>query len=111
GLNTSTQSLDVTITNVSGNTVHGTRLADHIVTTRYVTGEEDRIFGRGGNDILAGRAGNDVLSGGVGNDRLYGGPGSDQLIGGPGKDRLTGGAGHDSYVFNSAIHNGNVDRI
>lgn len=101
-----TQALAVTVTNVGGSTLTGTKRAD----TLNGGGEEDTISGRDGNDVLSGGGGNDTLNGesgadtldgGAGNDRLNGGNGNDVLTGGLGADTLTGGGGSDRFDYNA----------
>ena len=46
-----------------------------------------------------------------GNDRIDSGPGNDQVSGGLGKDRLKGGPNTDTFLFDSALGAGNVDKI
>ncbi|MEY3081868.1 MAG: hypothetical protein RJA94_1853, partial [Pseudomonadota bacterium] len=72
---------------------------------------DNEITGGVGNDRLTGRAGNDVLNGLDGDDRLLGNDGDDKLSGGTGNDYMSGGAGNDTFVFNTALGVGNVDRI
>lgn len=55
-------------------------------------GNNDVIYGYGGDDFLLGRGGNDTLNGGDGDDTL---------IGGSGNDTLSGGAGNDTFIFES----------
>ncbi|HVV94298.1 MAG TPA: hypothetical protein VHD15_12850 [Hyphomicrobiales bacterium] len=62
-------------------------------------------------NTIAGNAAANHLRGGGGNDTLRGGAGGDHLDGGLGRDALRGGAGHDSFVFDSRLGGGNVDRI
>lgn len=62
----------------------------------------ENITSGGGDDRLTGNALANILTAGAGNDRINGGSGADSL---------TGGSGADSFVFNSALQNGNVDRI
>ena len=53
----------------------------------------NRLVGNGGNDTLLGQDGNDLLEGGIG------------------KDKLKGGANSDTFLFNTALGGGNVDKI
>ena len=71
---------------------------------RYLSENDDVVFGNayrdvllgdGGNDELRGLSKSDLLNGGLGDDRLLGGPGSDQIFGGSGSDVIHGGWGHD----------------
>jgi serralysin len=98
-----------------------TESGSKIKTYKYIGGAEantikagngdDRLYGHDGDDALHGRKGNDDPYGGSGNDRLYAGAGDDHLSGGVGADFLSGGAGQDNFIFDTAIGNGNVDRI
>ena len=74
------------------------------VEARYLSENDDVVFGNayrdvllgdGGNDELRGLSKSDLLNGGLGDDRLLGGPGSDQIFGGSGSDVIHGGWGHD----------------
>lgn len=71
----------------------------------------DSLYGESGNDTLEGGAGTDLLNGGDDNDVLDGGKDSDTLYGGDGNDKLSGGKGADIFVFDNALHSGNVDTI
>jgi len=71
----------------------------------------DSMQGAGGNDYLDGGNGNDLLRGGGGRDELIGGEGDDVLSGGAGADILNGGRGRDTFVFDSKLGKGNVDKI
>lgn len=71
-------------------------------------GNDDFVFGKGGNDKIAlgkgadvglGGDGKDIILGGRGDDTLNGGDGNDRLVGGRHDDMLTGGAGADVFVF------------
>ena len=53
-------------------------------------------------NTITGNAGNNMLDGGAGNDRLFGGLGMDVLI---------GGAGKDTFIFDTKLGTGNIDRI
>jgi serralysin len=72
---------------------------------------DDVLSGKAGDDRLDGGKGSDELFGGEGNDYLHGGVGDDHLHGGLGKDILKGGSGQDNFMFNTALGNGNVDKI
>ena len=100
-----TEAVTVTVTDVQGNTVAGTKRGDTIDASHgipelgaagFATTEDDTINGKKGNDKVFGLAGDDTLKGAAGNDKLYGGDGDDILVGGKGKDKLDGGAGDDS---------------
>jgi len=73
--------------------------------------EPFQYIGDSGNNTIRGNAGNNHLYGGAGRDKLFGGLGDDMLSGGLGKDILTGGQGADTFVFDSALGKGNVDKI
>lgn len=96
-----TRTIQVTVTNVDGNDIKGTKGKDVVNTKKTVggepkpTGEEDKILGKKGNDKLAGLDGNDLIKGGAGNDKLLGNDGDDQLKGGVGNDKLSGHEGDD----------------
>jgi Ca2+-binding RTX toxin-like protein len=67
-----------------------------------------------GNDldnVITGNNAANVLSGLDGNDMLSGRGGDDILIGGLGSDNMQGGADNDSFVFNTALGDSNVDTI
>jgi Ca2+-binding RTX toxin-like protein len=83
------------------NTGHGT---DTILNVEHISSGS-------GNDRLTGNALGNSLSAGNGNDMLYGGSGNDALYGGGGNDSLTGGSGRDTFVFNTTLSSGNIDRI
>jgi Ca2+-binding RTX toxin-like protein len=51
------------------------------------------------------------LSGNAFANTIYGNAGSNVINGGYGKDVLYGGSGRDTFVFNSKLSSGNVDRI
>jgi len=109
-----TQSLLVTVDNVGGATIRGTKGKDKVTAVNTVKGEplpgseEDRIDGRGGADRLSGLEGNDSLSGGGGRDVLKGGAGSDMLSGGGGRDKLIGGSGVDAFLFDTKVKLSNL---
>ena len=88
------------------------------LTSAQVTGQGtdtlvniENISSGSGNDRLTGNTLANILKGCAGNDMLNGGAGNDMLFGGAGNDSLTGGTGADSFVFNTALHADNVDRI
>lgn len=94
-----------------------------VVVDLNLTGPQDTGYGRdtlssvesltsgSGNDLLTGNTANNVLNGGLGQDTLLGGAGDDVLVGGSGLDRLTGNTGMDTFVFDTDIGPGNIDRI
>jgi Ca2+-binding RTX toxin-like protein len=71
----------------------------------------NQLTGDGLGDTLRGSSGHDSLIGLDGDDRLDGGSDDDRLEGGLGADTLIGASGTDSFVFNTALGSGNVDRI
>ena len=80
-----TQTIHVSVANVSGATIAGTNKADivdasHMVHGQKSSDEEDTLLGRGKNDKLSGLGGDDTLSGGKGRDTLTGGPGRDAFL-------------------------------
>ncbi len=87
---------------ISGNTT---------AAVAYMMKDNDKLNGTKGADTLFAYSGNDVVSGLGGNDKLYGQSGNDRLLGGLGNDILSGGAGKDSFVFNTKLGKGNVDKI
>ncbi|MBB3018559.1 Ca2+-binding RTX toxin-like protein [Microvirga lupini] len=103
---------------ISIEALQGSNYADTLSAANYLAG--NALVGLGGNDVLTGRIGNDYLDGGEDNDSLFGhggadvltgGNGNDLLWGGVGADQLTGGAGADQFRFDTALGNGNIDRI
>jgi len=73
-------------------------------------GNEERVFGRGGDDIINTKQGRDELHGGSGNDFLNGGNGADWMYGDDGDDRLVladhrdlaeGGSGSDRFIIHT----------
>ncbi|WP_225026968.1 sialate O-acetylesterase [Xinfangfangia pollutisoli] len=87
--------------------LYGSRFADQLAGDA----QNNWLWGDGGNDRVAGRAGHDRIWGGQGADTIWGDAGNDLLYGNEGNDLLYGGTGADSFVFNSALGAGNVDRI
>ncbi|MCA0406693.1 MAG: cadherin domain-containing protein, partial [Proteobacteria bacterium] len=77
-----TQTLSVTVTDVTG----GTQSAPPGGATLTGSNEQDGLFGGIGNDTLIGNGAADTLSGGDGDDILRGGAGADALDGGNGLD-------------------------
>jgi Ca2+-binding RTX toxin-like protein len=104
-----TQTILVTVSDIDGVTITGTKGKDKVNATKSAkgqplpTGEEDVINGRGGNDKLSGLGGDDSISGGAGKDVVKGGAGDDTISGGAGPDKLVGGDGLDSYVLDERI--------
>ncbi|MEL6641748.1 MAG: hypothetical protein AAFP98_10620, partial [Pseudomonadota bacterium] len=71
------------------------------------TGNDDLIFGYGGNDSITAGAGDDEVYGGSGNDTIDGGADNDFLVGDQttglnGDDTITGGAGNDTIYGDTA---------
>ncbi len=62
-------------------------------------------------DTLIGNAANNRLVGGGGADTIDGGLGKDVIRGGDGDDNLTGGGGSDTFIFDTSLGDGNVDRV
>jgi Ca2+-binding RTX toxin-like protein len=108
-----TRTIEVTVTNVEGNTIRGSNQKDVVNPKKTAdgqpkaTGEEDTIIGRKGNDKLSGLDGNDNVRGGKGDDKLKGSDGDDLLSGNSGNDKmngqndddqLSGGGGNDKLV-------------
>jgi len=60
------------------------------------TGNDDLIYGYGGNDRIDAGDGNDEVYGGDGNDIILGREGEDTLYGDAGKDQITGGSENDT---------------
>ena len=95
------QAIAVTVTNVAGATIDGTRHKDLVDLTHTIkgepmaTGEEDHISGQKGKDTLSGLGGNDNIKGGKGKDNLHGDDGNDLLKGSKGKDTIHGDDGAD----------------
>lgn len=101
------QSIAVTVLNVSGVTIIGNKYANTVSDTvtvpgqPYASDEDDYIYGRAGNDTLSGLGGNDRLMGEDGADTLNGGDGDDLLDGGSSFDTMLGGKGDDYYIVDN----------
>ncbi len=100
GANVDTQLLHVSVTNVAGVTIHGSKKNDKIDATHAPAGqplptnEEDTISGGRKNDDISGLGGNDTLSGGR----------SKFKEGKPkGVNKLTGDDGADNFLFGSKL--------
>lgn len=102
-----TQTLHITVSNVTNEILNGTSGNDTIQGSDGA----DQISGFGGDDVISGGRGSDKIYGGLGNDRLSGGVGDDKLYGGDGNDTLTGGSGRDFFVFDVAPTADNADTI
>ena len=63
-------------------------------------GDDDLIYGFGGNDSIDAGNGDDEVYGGTGNDTIEGGDGDDWVSGGTGNDVVDGGAGNDTLNGN-----------
>lgn len=97
------------------------RLYGDVGNDRLFGGDgNDLIYGGTGNNSLDGGAGNDIvygsidkdtIQGGTGNDHLYGDSSNDRIDGGLGKDTLSGGNGRDTFVFDTKLGKGQVDKI
>ena len=82
------------------------------------TGDDDLIYGYGGNDSITSGAGDDevyggadsdIISTGAGADTAYGGAGDDQIDGGAGNDALYGGDDSDSFAWTSGDGSDSID--
>jgi Ca2+-binding RTX toxin-like protein len=78
-------------------------------------GDEERIYGMGGNDKINAKTGRDELHGGSGNDMLDAGDGRDWMFGDGGDDKLVfethleqgeGGAGADRFIVRTITNHG-----
>jgi Ca2+-binding RTX toxin-like protein len=104
GSSTETHLMQVTVTNVDGNDITGTKKNDVVSQKKTVngqqkaTGEEDTILGKKGNDKLTGLDGNDTVKGGRGQDKVKGGDGDDNLAGNSGRDKVNGQQGDDQVA-------------
>lgn len=96
-------------------TAYGTETDDYITGVTTTGGQDDTIYGYGGNDNLLGNGGSDLLYGGDGNDLLYGNAGNDYLDGGDGNDTLYGNGDDDTYMFSNGLdtiyENNGADKI
>ena len=100
GTDVTVQTLHVSVTNVVGVTIVGSKKNDRIDAKNtpkgqpFPTNEEDTISGGKGNDIIFGLGGNDTLSGGTSvfkNGKAKG------------ANKLTGGDGADRFLFDSKL--------
>ena len=71
-------------------------------------GDQERIYGMGGDDLIVGKRDSDELHGGSGDDKLDGGDGLDTMFGDGGDDTLVfetdgemgeGGSGRDKFII------------
>lgn len=93
-------------------TESGPDIIDATGNNNTLEGNQEYIFGGGGNDKLTGGNGDNYLIGGSGIDSLYGKGGRDYLFGGNEKDYLYGGSGDDTlYGFNRYSLIDNVDMV
>ncbi len=69
------QPISVYLTGASGQTVHGSNVAETI-HLEYLSGSAT-VDGAGGDNVIIGGPGNDTITGGAGNDTIYGGAGVD----------------------------------
>ncbi len=53
-----------------------------------IDGDDDTIYGHGGNDSIDGGLGDDTILGGAGNDTILGDDGDDSVLGGDGSDEI-----------------------
>ena len=81
------------------------------VENLILTGTAASGNGNAGANVITGTGANNNLNGLDGVDTLNGAGGGDVLNGGLKADTLNGGAGKDKFLFNSALGNGNVDKI
>ena len=111
---------DVTVTRVSGNTISGDGLADILISGN---GNANTLIGYGGDDVMVGGSGNDTIWGdwtdenthtaGGGDDFIYGGLGADVIHGGLGNDTIWGDLGNDSTAGggNDVLYGGFGDDV
>ena len=108
GFNTSSQTITVNLTDVTGVTINGTGAADVIDASHappgepFATDQDDTITGFARGDTIHGLGGGDWISGGGAADTLFGDDGNDKLNGGRGADAMHGGAGNDTYIVDDA---------
>jgi len=100
GTNVDAQILHVSVTNVSGVSIVGSKKNDRIDASQgpngqpLPTNEEDTIAGGKGNDIIFGLGGDDTLSGGASQFKKGKAKGA---------NKLTGGDGADKFLFDSKL--------
>lgn len=68
----------------------------------------ENLSGSAFGDVLFGSVAGNTIRGNAGADTISGGGGLDKIIGGSGVDVLTGGAGNDIFIFDRAVHGGDV---
>ena len=68
----------------------------------------ENLSGSAFGDVLFGSVAGNTIRGNAGADTISGGGGLDKIIGGSGIDVLTGGAGNDIFIFDRAVHGGDV---
>jgi hypothetical protein len=88
------QAIQVTVTNVSPETINGTADDDNLVGGT----DHDQILGLEGNDTLSGGGGNDTLDGGGDTDSLAGGADNDSLVWHDANTSVDGGDGDDTLL-------------
>ena len=97
GSSVETHMMHVTVTDVDGHDIKGTKGKDVVKASKTVndqpklTGEEDKILGKKGNDKLSGLDGNDTVKGGSGQRQAQGQRRRRRAQGGSsGNDKLVG---------------------
>ena len=86
GINTTSKTITVNLTEQKGVTINGTSGNDLIDSTHtalnqpFSTPKADTINGLGGNDVIFGLDGSDTLNGGAGADQMFGGTGNDTYV-------------------------------
>ena len=106
GINTTSKTITVNLTEQKGVTINGTSGNDLIDSTHtalnqpFSTSKADTINGLGGNDVIFGLDGSDTLDGGGGADQMYGGIGNDTYVVDNAGDvaNETGGDGTDTVL-------------
>jgi len=108
GKHITTQALSVSVTDVGGKTIRGSKYKDEL---HAKSAGESSLKGGKGNDVLIGSDNDDIMLGSKGKDKLYGSNGSDVLDGGPGRDFLVGGPHADTFRLASKLGKQNMDKI
>ncbi len=86
GINTTSKTITVNLTEQKGVVINGTSGNDLIDSTHtafnqpFSTPKADTINGLGGNDVIFGLDGSDTLNGGTGADQMFGGAGNDTYV-------------------------------
>ncbi len=99
---TDTATATFIVTGINNGTVEGTDGAD-VMTPGFVDADGDIIDGNdailpgdvGDDDLIYGYGGDDTIDAGDGDDEVYGGEGDDEITGGDGNDTVYGEAGDD----------------